>query len=61
MSEQKYGEPQEVKVLDFEELLTFIELRLAGAGMSASREVIMKILEAEEAFLLEKGVLEEIE
>lgn len=58
---QKYGEPQEVQVLDFEELLTFIEHRLTNAGMTVSRDAIITILEAEEAFLMEKGVLEEIE
>jgi hypothetical protein len=52
---------QEVQILDFEELLQFIEHRLANAGMSVGRDEIITILQAEEAFLLEKGVLEEIE
>ncbi|WP_134687315.1 hypothetical protein [Brevibacillus migulae] len=52
---------QEVQVLDFEELLVFIEKRLESAGMKASRDVIVTILQAEEAFLMEKGVLVEID
>ncbi|HZG18170.1 MAG TPA: hypothetical protein VE710_24650 [Candidatus Bathyarchaeia archaeon] len=52
---------QEVQVLDFEELLVFIEKRLESAGMKAGRDVIVTILQAEEAFLMEKGVLVEIE
>jgi hypothetical protein len=50
---------QEVKIIDFEEMLRFIESRLASAGLYAKREAIIAVLQAEEAFLLEKGVLEE--
>ncbi len=50
---------QEVQVIDFEEMLRFIEKRLASAGTYVKREAIITILQAEEAFLLEKGVLEE--
>lgn len=51
----------EVQILDFDELLAFIEKRLANAGMSVDRDAIITILEAEEAFLMEKGVLEPLE
>lgn len=50
---------QEVQIIDFEELLRFIESRLASAGMLVKREAIITILQAEEAFLLEKGILQE--
>jgi hypothetical protein len=50
---------QEVQIIDFEEMLRFIESRLASAGLYAKRDAIIAILQAEEAFLLEKGVLEE--
>ncbi|MFI8712621.1 hypothetical protein [Brevibacillus brevis] len=50
---------QQVQIIDFEELLRAIESRLASAGMYVKREAIVTILQAEEAFLLEKGVLEE--
>lgn len=56
----EYGD-QEVQVLDFEELLAFIEQRLESAGMKVGREEIMAILQAEEAFLVEKGVLLELD
>lgn len=53
---------QEIQVIDFEEMLQFIEARLADAGLSnVNREAIITILQAEEAFLLEKGVLQELE
>jgi hypothetical protein len=52
---------QEIQVLDFEELLAFIEKRLATAGMNVGRDEIITILQAEEAFLMEKGVLVEID
>ncbi|WP_421617687.1 hypothetical protein ACAF76_009490 [Brevibacillus sp. TJ4] len=50
---------EEVQVIDFEELLRFIEKRLASAGKYVRREDIITILQAEEAFLMEKGVLQE--
>jgi hypothetical protein len=50
---------EEVQIIDFEELLRSIESRLASAGMYVQREAIITILQAEEAFLLEKGVLQE--
>ncbi|MGZ0049597.1 hypothetical protein [Brevibacillus gelatini] len=50
---------EEVQVIDFEEMLRSIESRLASAGMYVKREAIIAILQAEEAFLLEKGVLQE--
>ena len=50
---------QEVQIIDFEEMLRFIESRLASAGMLVKREAIITILQAEEAFLMEKGVLQE--
>lgn len=50
---------REVQVIDFEEMMRFIESRLASAGLYVKREAIIAILQAEEAFLLEKGVLEE--
>lgn len=50
---------QEVQIIDFEELLRAIESRLASAGLYVKREAIVTILQAEEAFLLEKGVLQE--
>ncbi|WP_420908734.1 hypothetical protein [Brevibacillus humidisoli] len=49
---------QEVQVVDFEELLTYIERRLANAGMKVGRDEIITILQAEEAFLMEKGLIE---
>lgn len=52
---------QEVQIIDFEEMLTFIEQRLTNSGMKVGRDEIITILQAEEAFLLEKGVLQEIE
>jgi hypothetical protein len=52
---------EEIQILDFEELLGFIEQRLAEAGMSVERNAIIAILQAEEAFLLEKGVLQELQ
>ncbi|MBO8162639.1 MAG: hypothetical protein H0Z34_02840 [Brevibacillus sp.] len=51
-------EEREVKIVDFEELLTFIERRLATAGMRVGRDEIITILQAEEAFLMEKGLIE---
>lgn len=54
-------DPQEVQVLDFDELLRFIEKRLETAGMKVGRDEIVTILQAEEAFLVEKGVLVEID
>lgn len=54
-------EQQGVQVLDFEELLQFIEQRLNAAGMNVGRAEIVTILQAEEAFLMEKGVLVEFE
>jgi len=54
-------EHDEVQILDFDELLSFIEKRLANAGMNVERDAIITILEAEEAFLMEKGVLEPLE
>ncbi|GAA4701887.1 hypothetical protein [Brevibacillus fulvus] len=51
---------QDVQVLDFEELLKFIELRLASKGMRVGRNEIITILQAEEAFLIAKGVIEEV-
>jgi hypothetical protein len=50
---------EEIQILDFEEMLSFIEKRLGEAGMSVERNAIIAILQAEEAFLLEKGVLQE--
>jgi hypothetical protein len=50
---------EEIQILDFEEMLSFIEKRLAEAGLSVERNAIITILQAEEAFLLEKGVLQE--
>lgn len=50
---------QEVQIIDFEEMLRFIESRLASAGLYAKRDAIIAILQAEEAFLMEKGVLQE--
>lgn len=52
---------QEVQIIDFEELLQFIEERLANAQMKVGRDEIITILQAEEAFLMEKGVIEELE
>jgi hypothetical protein len=52
---------QEVQIIDFEEMLSFIEQRLAQAGKKVDRESIITILQAEEAFLMEKGVLQELE
>ncbi len=54
-------DPQEVQVLDFDELLRFIEKRLETAGMKVGRDEIVTILQAEEAFLMEKGVLVELD
>jgi hypothetical protein len=51
---------EDIQILDFEELLGFIEQRLADAGMRVERNAIITILQAEEAFLLEKGVLQEL-
>ena len=51
---------QEVQIVDFEELLVFIEERLARAQMKVGRDEIVTILQAEEAFLMEKGIIEEI-
>lgn len=51
---------QEVQIVDFEELLQYIEQRLEKAQMKVGRDEIITILQAEEAFLLEKGLLEEI-
>lgn len=50
---------QDVQIVDFEEMLRFIESRLASAGTYVKREAIITILQAEEAFLLEKGILQE--
>lgn len=50
---------QDVQIIDFEEMLRFIEKRLASAGQYVQRDAIITILQAEEAFLLEKGVLQE--
>lgn len=50
---------QQVQIIDFEEMLRFIESRLASAGLYAKRDAIIAILQAEEAFLMEKGVLQE--
>ncbi len=52
---------QEVQIIDFEELLQFIEERLANAQMKVGRDEIITILQAEESFLMEKGVIEELE
>lgn len=52
---------EEVTILDFEELLVFIESRLAAEGKSVGREEITLILQAQEDFLVEKGVLQELE
>ena len=52
---------EEVTILDFEELLVFIEARLAAAGQSVGRDEITLILQAQEDFLVEKGVLQELE
>ncbi|KNB70243.1 hypothetical protein [Brevibacillus reuszeri] len=54
-----YVSEQEVQIIDFEEMLRFIESRLASAGMLVKRDAIITILQAEEAFLMEKGVLQE--
>lgn len=51
---------QDVQVLDYEEMLQFVERKLAEGGMKVGRQEIITILEAEEAFLIEKGVIEEI-
>lgn len=51
---------QEVQIVDFEELLVYIEERLATAQMKVGRDEIITILQAEEAFLMEKGIIEEI-
>ncbi|MGC5323861.1 hypothetical protein [Brevibacillus sp. SYSU BS000544] len=51
---------QEVQIVDFEELLVYIEERLARAQMKVGRDEIITILQAEEAFLMEKGIIEEI-
>ncbi|MGO0061545.1 hypothetical protein ACTID9_16235 [Brevibacillus fluminis] len=60
MSNKEYGN-QEVQILDFEELLRFIENKLAAAGKKVGRDEIMLILQAQDDFLMEKGVLEEID
>ncbi|MGD8191193.1 hypothetical protein ACQCN2_14535 [Brevibacillus ginsengisoli] len=51
---------QEVQIVDFEELLQYIEQRLEKAQMKVGRDEIITILQAEEAFLMEKGLIEEI-
>ncbi|CAJ1002589.1 MULTISPECIES: hypothetical protein [Bacillales] len=51
---------QQVQILDFEELLRYIERRLAESGKYVQRDAIIAILQAEEAFLMEKGVLQEV-
>ncbi len=52
---------QDIQIIDFEEMLSFIEQRLADAGKKVEREAIITILQAEEAFLMEKGVLQELD
>ncbi len=61
MAEYGKQNEEEVKVLDFEELLVYIETRLERAGMKVDRAAIVEVLQAEEAFLVEKGVLIEAE
>lgn len=51
---------QEVQIVDFEELLQYIEQRLENAHMKVGRDEIITILQAEEAFLMEKGLIEEL-
>lgn len=51
---------QDVQIVDFEELLQYIEQRLAKAQMKVGRDEIITILQAEEAFLMEKGLIEEL-
>ncbi|XOS92931.1 hypothetical protein ACLMAB_04155 [Brevibacillus laterosporus] len=41
---------QDVQVLDYEEMLQFVERKLAEGGMKVGRQEIIAILEAEEAF-----------
>jgi hypothetical protein len=53
------NDQQELQIIDFEEMMTFIEQRLANAGMKVGRDEIITILQAEEAFLMEKGVIVE--
>lgn len=53
---------QEIQIIDFEEMLSYIEQRLAEAGKTnVDREAIITILQAEESFLMEKGVLQELD
>ena len=59
MAEQK--KEQEIMVVDFEEMLQFVEKRLASKGMKVGREEIITVIQAEEDFLKEKGVIEELE
>ncbi|WP_139488770.1 hypothetical protein [Brevibacillus dissolubilis] len=51
---------KDVQVVDFEEMLQFVEARLAKAGMKVGRDEIITIIQAEEAFLIEKGIIEEL-
>lgn len=52
---------QDIQIIDFEEMLRFVERRLAEAGKYVQRDAIIMILEAEEAFLKEKGIIQEVE
>ncbi|CAM5789106.1 MULTISPECIES: hypothetical protein [Brevibacillus] len=51
---------QDIQIIDFEEMLRFVERRLAEAGKYVQRDAIIMILQAEEAFLMEKGVIQEV-
>ncbi|WP_232699405.1 hypothetical protein [Brevibacillus daliensis] len=52
---------EEVQIVDFEEMLTFVEKRLAQQGMKVGRQEIAAIIQAEEEFLMEKGIIEEVQ
>lgn len=53
--------PDDIPVVDHEELIDHIEDELIKAGYAPEREAIVAVLEAEQDFLMRKGILYEVD
>lgn len=51
-------EKQEPIMIDMDEMADYIQERLMAKGFAVPKEAIFEVLQAEEAFLAEKGVIE---